>query len=99
MQIFTLEHSKAAYRADLTLYCIMVAALAAFLLVYGPRGQRVAIMSFAMAGLVSWPAIEYALHRFVLHKVQPFRRWHEEHHRRPRAIIFTPTILSAALIA
>ena len=99
MNIFKLEHSKTAYRADLALYCIIVLALAAFLLVYGPHGQRVAIVSYALAGLVSWPAIEYALHRFVLHGVQPFRRWHEEHHRRPRAIIFTPTILSAALIA
>lgn len=99
MGIFKLEHSKAAYRADLALYCIMVLALAAFLLAYGPREQRLAIVFFALAGLVSWPAIEYALHRFVLHGIQPFRRWHEEHHRRPRAIIFTPTILSAALIA
>jgi cyclopropane-fatty-acyl-phospholipid synthase len=99
MHIFKLEHSKAAYRADLALYCIMVLALAAFLLAYGPRWQRVEIVSFALAGLVSWPAIEYALHRFVLHGMQPFRRWHDEHHRRPRALIFTPTILSAALIA
>lgn len=99
MQIFKLEHSKAAYRADLALYCIMVVALAIFLLMYGPPGQRVGIVSFALAGLTSWPVIEYVLHRFVLHGVQPFRRWHYEHHRRPRALIFTPTIVSAALIA
>jgi sterol desaturase/sphingolipid hydroxylase (fatty acid hydroxylase superfamily) len=99
MNIFKLEHSKIAYRADLALYCIMVLALAAFLVMYGPREQRADIASFVLAGLVSWPAIEYALHRFVLHGVQPFRRWHEEHHRRPKALIFTPTILSASLIA
>jgi sterol desaturase/sphingolipid hydroxylase (fatty acid hydroxylase superfamily) len=99
MHIFTLEHSKAAYRADLALYCTTVVALAAFLLVDGPREQRVEIVAFALAGLGSWTAIEYALHRFVLHGLQPFRRWHEEHHRRPSALIFTPTILSAALIA
>jgi sterol desaturase/sphingolipid hydroxylase (fatty acid hydroxylase superfamily) len=99
MHIFTLEHSKAAYRADLAMYCFMEIALVAFLGIYSPREQRVEIVSFALAGLASWPAIEYALHRFVLHKVQPFRRWHEEHHLRPRALIFTPTILSAALIA
>lgn len=99
MDIFKLEHSKTAYRADLALYCIMVLALAAFLVMYGPHEQRADIASFVLAGLVSWPAIEYTLHRFVLHGVQPFRRWHEEHHRRPKALIFTPTILSASLIA
>ena len=99
MHIFTLEHSKAAYRADIALYGIAIVILSAFLLKDGPRGERLEIASFALAGLLSWPAIEYALHRYVLHAVQPFRRWHEEHHRRPLAIIYTPTILSAALIA
>ena len=98
MDIFKLEHSKTAYRADFALYCTMVLTLAAFLVMYGPREQRADIASFVLAGLVSWPAIEYTLHRFVLHGVQPFRRWHEEHHRRPKALIFTPTILSASLI-
>lgn len=99
MQIFKLEHSKAAFRADLALYCIMVAVLAAFLLVDGQSDQRVEMATFVLAGLVSWPAIEYALHRFILHNLQPFKSWHEAHHRRPKAMIFTPTILSAALIA
>lgn len=98
MHIFTLEHSKTAYRVDFALYCAIVVGLAVFLMINGPREQRVEIIVFALAGLISWTAIEYALHRFVLHGLQPFRRWHEEHHRRPMALIFTPTILSAALI-
>jgi sterol desaturase/sphingolipid hydroxylase (fatty acid hydroxylase superfamily) len=36
------------------------------------------------------------MHRYLLHRVQPFKSWHEEHHQRPDAIIFTPTILSLA---
>ncbi|MGA7749713.1 MAG: sterol desaturase family protein [Gallionella sp.] len=99
MHIFKLEHSKAAYRADFALYGITIVALAAFLVMDGPREQRVEIAVFAIVGLVSWTVIEYALHRFVLHGLRPFRSLHEEHHRRPTAIIFTPTILSAALIA
>jgi len=97
--LFKLEHSKAAYRADFALYGMAVAALAVFLLVGGPREQRLETVAFVLAGLVSWTAIEYAMHRFVLHGLQPFRRWHEEHHRRPTALICTPTILSATLIA
>ncbi len=89
---------QAAYCADLALYCTMVVLLAAFLLMDGPREQRVEIAAFALAGLVSWSAIEYALYRFILHDLQPFKSWHEAHHRRPKAIIFTPTILSSALI-
>ena len=56
------------------------------------------IAAIALAGLVSWTAIEYALHRFVLHGMQPFARWHAEHHQRPRALICSPTIVSASLI-
>lgn len=99
MGLFTLEQSKAAYRADFALYGVAVLVLAAFLLLYGPREQGLVIAAFALLGLGSWTAIEYLLHRFVLHGLQPFRRWHAEHHQRPTALICTPTILSAALIA
>lgn len=98
MSLFTLEHSKSAYRADFALYSSTVVVLAIFLLLVGPRDQRLAIVIFAGVGLVSWSAIEYALHRFVLHGLQPFRRWHALHHQRPTALIYTPTILSATLI-
>jgi sterol desaturase/sphingolipid hydroxylase (fatty acid hydroxylase superfamily) len=96
MNIFTLEHSKAAYRIDFALYGITVVALAAFLMAGCPRDLRVEIMVITLAGLVGWTAIEYAMHRFLLHGLEPFKSWHDEHHQRPKAIIFTPTILSLA---
>ena len=99
MHPFTLEHSRSAYRADFVLYGIASAALAAFLAVAGPRADRMEIAAFASMGLASWTFIEYVLHRFVLHGLRPFSTWHAEHHRRPKALICTPTILSAALIA
>ena len=98
MGLLTLEHSKAAYRTDFALYASAVAGLAAFLLLAGPEARRLAIATCALAGLLGWTAIEYALHRFVLHGLPPFRRWHAEHHDRPTALICAPTILSAALI-
>jgi sterol desaturase/sphingolipid hydroxylase (fatty acid hydroxylase superfamily) len=98
MSLFRMEHSKTAYRVDFVLYGAAVVLLAAFLLVAGPRGQRLEIVVFVGVGLASWTLIEYALHRFVMHGLQPFRRWHAEHHQQPRALIFTPTILSATLI-
>ncbi|MGA7595177.1 MAG: sterol desaturase family protein [Gallionella sp.] len=96
MHIFTLEHSKAAHRADLVLYGIIEAALSAFLVAGAPHELRAELAALAVAGLASWTVIEYVMHRFLLHGVQPFKSWHEAHHLRPKAIIFTPTILSLA---
>ena len=98
MALFSIEHSKAAYRIDFALYCAAVAVLATFLLVNGQRDQRLEIVASVLIGLGGWTAIEYAMHRFILHGLEPFRRWHAEHHERPMALIYTPTILSAALI-
>ena len=99
MGLFALEHSKGAYRADFALYGVAVLLLGAFLLADGPREQQLQLAAFAMLGLAGWTAIEYGLHRFVLHGLQPFRRWHEAHHQRPTALICAPTILSATLIS
>lgn len=96
MHIFTLEHSKTAHLADLALYGIIETALAAFLVAGAPHELRAELAALVVAGLAGWTAIEYVMHRFLLHGVQPFKSWHEEHHQRPKAIIFTPTILSLA---
>jgi len=95
----TLEHSRAAYRADFLLYGIAVGMLSVFLLVAAPPHDGQKIAALVLAGLAGWSLVEYALHRFVLHGMRPFKRWHMEHHRRPTALICTPTLLSAALIA
>jgi cyclopropane-fatty-acyl-phospholipid synthase len=99
MHIFHLEHSKAAYHADFALYGATVLLLSTLLIVAGPHDQQWQLFAIAWGGLAAWTFIEYALHRYVLHGVQPFRRWHEVHHERPTALICTPTILSAMLIS
>jgi sterol desaturase/sphingolipid hydroxylase (fatty acid hydroxylase superfamily) len=98
MGLLTMEHGKTAYRADFALYGTAVVALGTFLLVAGPHGLRLEFLALALLGLASWTAIEYFLHRFVLHGVAPFKGWHEQHHQRPAALICAPTILSASLI-
>ena len=98
MGLFTLEHSQGAYRADFVLYGSAVLLLAAYLMLEGPRAHWPQIVAFVLAGLAGWSLVEYLLHRFVLHGVQPFKGWHAEHHQRPTALICAPTILSAALI-
>jgi cyclopropane-fatty-acyl-phospholipid synthase len=98
VNLFSLEHSKAAYATDFALYGLAMLVLATLLVTGGPRDQTPGIVASVAAGLAGWTAIEYVLHRFVLHGLRPFSRWHGEHHERPSALICTPTLLSAALI-
>lgn len=99
MSLFTIEHGKTAYRIDFAVYGSIVGVLAAVLLVAGPRDRQWEILVATLAGAFGWTFIEYALHRFVLHGLPPFSRWHAEHHDRPTALICAPTILSGTLIA
>jgi sterol desaturase/sphingolipid hydroxylase (fatty acid hydroxylase superfamily) len=97
LRFLDLEHGRAAYRIDFALYGIAVVALGTLLVVASPRTQWQANAGCALAGLSSWSLVEYALHRFVLHGMEPFRSWHTAHHERPAALIFAPTLLTAAL--
>ena len=99
MAWFGLEHGKRAYQADFLFYGVVVMALAATLLWHGRAGHGLQMLGCIALGLLLWTALEYALHRWVLHGLQPFARWHAEHHARPRALIFAPTLLSASLLS
>lgn len=98
MALLALEHSRVAYAADFALYGATVAALSVLLAWRAPADLSPTLSLLVLAGLLSWTLIEYLLHRFVLHGLQPFKRWHAEHHARPTALICAPTLLSAVLI-
>lgn len=98
MRIFALEHSKVSTIVDFTFYWVCVLLLTAYLLVNASLNQLIEIFSLILVGLISWTAIEYLLHRFVLHGLQPFQNWHREHHRRPSVLVCLPTLFSAALV-
>lgn len=97
MGLFSFEHSKAAYAADFMLYGSAIIALLVTLLYLTPFALAWMALGHVLLGLAAWTAIEYALHRFVLHGLQPFKRWHVAHHQRPSALMGTPTVLSATL--
>jgi sterol desaturase/sphingolipid hydroxylase (fatty acid hydroxylase superfamily) len=99
MDLFSIEHSPTAYRVDFALYGTAVLALAAALVWIGPHEQVLVLAAWVGAGLIGWSLLEYLLHRFVLHGLRPFSRWHAQHHARPTALICAPTALSATLIA
>jgi sterol desaturase/sphingolipid hydroxylase (fatty acid hydroxylase superfamily) len=97
MRLFALEHSKRAYWADIAVYTAAV-ALGAGLLLAAPPAEAVESVLLVAAGLTGWTLIEYLLHRFVLHGLPPFDRWHARHHQRPMALIASPTLFSAFLL-
>jgi cyclopropane-fatty-acyl-phospholipid synthase len=98
MGLISLEHGSLAYRADLAFYGLTVTGLGTLIALAAPSDQHLRLMLWLAAGLTGWTGIEYALHRFVLHGLAPFSRWHGAHHERPHALICTPTLMSAALI-
>lgn len=95
----SMEHGKRAYWADILLYLGAVMLLAMLLAARGPSQRQLSLLAVALAGLLGWTLFEYLLHRVVLHALPPFKRWHAMHHRRPAALIGTPTLLSAPLFA
>lgn len=97
MPAFNIEHSPARYRADFIVYAFAVVTLTLWLALQTPTGSVGSVAGLALAGAAIWSALEYILHRFVLHGLQPFARWHGEHHRRPAALVGTPALLSAPL--
>ncbi len=99
MAFFSIEHGKVSYWADFAIYGAAVAILALTVSAFAPRQQWPSLVSLAMLGAAGWTLIEYAVHRFVLHGLEPFRSWHADHHDRPMALMATPTLLSAAMIA
>lgn len=98
MKVFAIEHSRIGYFIDSACYLAAILLLSGFLLIAAPRSAGIKTLAAVVTGLLIWSLIEYVMHRFVLHHITPFRRLHEEHHRRPQALLATPTLLSAALI-
>ncbi len=98
MSIFSFEHSAWSYRADFLFYLLAVCLLAGFVGWNAPAGQALLMVVLACSGLVVWSGLEYGLHRYVLHGLEPFATWHREHHRRPRALVGASTVLSASLL-
>ncbi|MDA8363365.1 MAG: sterol desaturase family protein [Gammaproteobacteria bacterium] len=98
MKVLAIEHTRRGYFIDAVCYLAAVLLLSGLLLFATPSGTRAGAAVATAAGLVAWSLIEYGMHRFILHRIAPFRRLHEEHHRRPQALLATPTLLSAAAI-
>lgn len=97
--MFALEHSKLAYWIDFGIYAVFIAGMAIGLPLLAPRSQWFPMGILATTGLAAWSFVEYVIHRFVLHGLEPFISWHARHHERPTALISSPTLLSATSLS
>jgi cyclopropane-fatty-acyl-phospholipid synthase len=97
--MFALEHNKSAYWADFGAYGLFVGGMSVALPMLAPRDQWIAMAVLTATGLIAWSLVEYLMHRFILHGLEPFKTWHMKHHTRPTALISSPTLLSASLIS
>ena len=93
-----IERSHWTYRFDLFFYAFSPFILGLLLIIYTTIEQRRDIVIFGLLGLIFWTLLEYLLHRFILHSLYPFRKWHALHHAKPKALICLPTPLSMLLI-
>lgn len=60
-------------------------------------GVSVLWFAYLVGGLIAWSLYEYALHRWVLHKVWLFRDLHDLHHAKQRDYIAVHPIITLAL--
>lgn len=89
--------SSWGYHADFFVYPVLITACATVTLWHASARSVERSMAAVGVGLLVWTALEYALHRWLLHRVPPFNRLHAMHHAHPGALIGTPTWLSAPL--
>jgi len=95
VKLMQIEQTRSTYWADFVFYGAAILCLAALLIACAPHLRWVTFVCLTLVGLCAWSVLEYLIHRFVFHGLQPFRRWHGEHHARPLALICAPTAVTA----
>ena len=76
-----------------------VASLAMlWLWIRAPAVGWVGGLALMAVGLCAWTLLEYLLHRLMLHRVEPFKGWHLQHHLHPDVPMRTPVMFSLMLI-
>jgi sterol desaturase/sphingolipid hydroxylase (fatty acid hydroxylase superfamily) len=99
MGLLSLHQDRTQVRVDFAVYGLLVLGLAVATLARTPWQATLEAAGWVLGGMLAWTLAEYALHRFVLHGLLPFSRWHGLHHAQPKALIATPTAFTLVLFA
>jgi sterol desaturase/sphingolipid hydroxylase (fatty acid hydroxylase superfamily) len=90
--------TKTGYYADFVVYPAVLIT-GTVVSVWHDTGYEVSLWLLAAAiGATWWTLAEYILHRFVLHRMAPFKIMHDAHHQAPLDFVGTPTWLSLGVI-
>jgi sterol desaturase/sphingolipid hydroxylase (fatty acid hydroxylase superfamily) len=94
-----MQLSKISYYSDFIVYPVVLVALTAVNFDRAARPSGAEWVFAALAGLVLWTLMEYALHRIALHRMPYFSPMHGEHHAAPLALIGTPSWVSVSVLS
>ncbi len=91
LSLVTTRMSTVAFHLDYFLYPpVLLVFLGAAL-----RGQSIfAAALLFILGLAVWTLAEYFLHRYALHHLPYFSKFHQAHHEEPHAMIGAPTLFT-----
>ncbi|MFZ6693905.1 sterol desaturase family protein [Undibacterium sp. SXout20W] len=98
MSIFKLEQTRREITFDFLFYGVSTLFLIVLLILICPSDRGWIGLAIVLTGIGISSLTEYFSHRFILHGIPPFSRWHQRHHDQPKAGIGTPTIVSAFVI-
>jgi sterol desaturase/sphingolipid hydroxylase (fatty acid hydroxylase superfamily) len=93
-----MRHNAITYFADMFLCPLLVAGLAIFASTHFAKFALVEWGFVVIVGVVLWTLVEYAMHRFIYHRVDLFKRYHEVHHASPQAYVGAPPGVGTGLI-
>jgi sterol desaturase/sphingolipid hydroxylase (fatty acid hydroxylase superfamily) len=95
---FSMRLSKTVYFGDFFIYAAIILALAIDVWLRGQWSVRLQWLGEFAIGIAAWTLLEYVLHRWVLHRVPIIAPMHEAHHRSPRDLLGTPTVVTLAML-
>ncbi len=85
------------YPRSLVLPSIAAVAMA-WLWMDAPATGWITSLVLLAFGIGAWTLLEYVLHRWVLHVLDPFRGWHVQHHLHPDVPMRIPVWFSLTLL-
>lgn len=84
------------YWSDFYIYPIVIVALIT-LAIWKLHMSIGLVILLIIAGFIIWGIVEYFTHRYLFHHVPLFKTGHEEHHKRPRSPLGTPTWITLSV--